>query len=71
MDGYVIAKGICKQPTAKRPFLVAVTSHDDEEDRRNSKLRGIHLQLAKPVESGQLARYRQSRVSCFSGDSAP
>ena len=63
MDGYAVAKWITEQPTAKRPFLVAVTGHDGEEDRRNSKLSGIDLHLAKPVEAGQLqgllARFRQ------------
>jgi CheY-like chemotaxis protein len=63
MDGYAVAKWITKQPATKRPFLVAVTGHDDEEARHNSKLSGIDLHLAKPVEAGQLqgllARFRE------------
>jgi CheY-like chemotaxis protein len=63
MDGYAVARWVTEQPMAKRPLLVAVTGHDDEEDRHNSKLSGIDLHLAKPVEAGQLqgllARFRQ------------
>jgi CheY-like chemotaxis protein len=63
MDGYAVARWIGKQPTAKRPLLVAVTGHDGEEDRRNSEQAGIDLHLAKPVDAAQLqhllARFRR------------
>jgi CheY-like chemotaxis protein len=63
MDGYALAKWITEKPATKRPLLVAVTGHHGEEDRRNSKMSGIDLHLAKPVEAGQLqgllARFQQ------------
>jgi CheY-like chemotaxis protein len=67
MDGYAVAKWITEQTAPKRPLLVAVTGHDDEEDRRNSKLSGIDLHLAKPVEAGQL----QGLLTRFSKVVAP
>jgi len=63
MDGYEVAKWIGDQPTDRRPFLVAVTGLDGEEDRRHSEMAGIDLHLAKPVDAGQLqcllARFQQ------------
>jgi two-component system, sensor histidine kinase len=63
MDGYEVAKWIGEQPSDRRPFLVAVTGLDGEEDRRHSKMAGIDLHLAKPVDAGQLqsllARFQQ------------
>jgi CheY-like chemotaxis protein len=63
MNGYEVAKWIGEQPTDKRPFVVAVTGFDGEEDRRNSELAGIDLHLVKPVDAGKLqgllARFQQ------------
>ena len=54
MDGYELARWIGRQPTEKRPFLVAVTGYGEKEDRRNSELAGIDLHLVKPVDAGKL-----------------
>src|SRR5260370_32507835 len=56
MDGYEVARRVQEQPAPKRPFLVAVTGRETDEDRRRSAEAGIALHLTKPVDPEGLQR---------------
>ena len=56
MDGYEVARRVQEQPGPKRPFLVAVTGRDTDEDRCRSEDAGIDLHLTKPVDPYGLQR---------------
>src|SRR5207245_1507119 len=45
LDGYEVAKELHRRSTSKRPFLIAVTGHGGEDDRRRSRLAGIDMHL--------------------------
>ncbi len=54
MDGWEVARRLQDWPTFKRPLVVALTGHGDDDDRRRSDEVGIDLHLIKPVDAGQL-----------------
>jgi CheY-like chemotaxis protein len=58
VNGWEVAKQVTEQwsrtPNGKRPLLVAITGHGQDEDRRRSHEVGIDLHLTKPVDPGQL-----------------
>ena len=56
MSGWEVAKWVTEQPAEKRPLLVAVTGHGQEEDCRRSEEAGIDLHLVKPVDPADLLR---------------
>ncbi|HBI41655.1 MAG TPA: hypothetical protein DDY78_02215 [Planctomycetales bacterium] len=56
MDGWEVARRMQDWPTFKRPLVVALTGHGDDEDRRRSAEVGIDLHLTKPVDAGQLQK---------------
>jgi CheY-like chemotaxis protein len=56
MDGWEVARRLQDWPTFKRPLVVALTGHGDDEDRRRSEDAGIDLHLTKPVDAGQLRK---------------
>ncbi len=56
MDGWEVARRLQDWPTFKRPLVVALTGHGDDEDRRRSEEAGIDLHLTKPVDAGQLQK---------------
>jgi two-component system OmpR family response regulator len=56
MDGWEVARRLQDWPTFKRPLVVAITGHGDDEDRRRSAEAGIDLHLTKPVDAGQLQK---------------
>jgi two-component system, OmpR family, response regulator len=56
MDGWEVARRLQDWPTFKRPLVVALTGHGDDEDRRRSEEAGIDLHLTKPVDAGQLKK---------------
>jgi two-component system, OmpR family, response regulator len=56
IDGYEVARRVQEQPGPKRPFLVAVTGRDTNEDRCRSEEAGIDLHLTKPVDPNGLQR---------------
>jgi two-component system, OmpR family, response regulator len=56
MDGWEVARRLQDWPIFKRPLVVALTGHGDDEDRRRSEEAGIDLHLTKPVDAGQLKK---------------
>ncbi len=54
MSGYDVARHLYQQKGEKRPLLIAVTGHGEEQDRLQSEEVGIDLHLVKPVDPGQL-----------------
>jgi CheY-like chemotaxis protein len=54
LDGWEVARRLQGHPAERRPLLIAVTGHDQEDDRRRSDEAGIDLHLAKPVGPDQL-----------------
>jgi CheY-like chemotaxis protein len=55
MNGWQVAQLLRDQATLKRPFFIAVTGYDNEEDKRRSAEEGVDLHLAKPVDPQELA----------------
>ncbi len=62
MDGWEVARRLQDWPHFKRPLVVALTGHGDDDDRRRSEAAGIDLHLTKPVDAcqlqGLLSRFR-------------
>src|SRR5262249_18265492 len=58
VNGWEVAKQVTEQwsrtPNGKRPLLVAITGHGQEQDRRRSQEAGIDLHLTEPVDPAQL-----------------
>jgi CheY-like chemotaxis protein len=54
VDGYQVAKILLARPAEKRPLLVAVTGHGQEDDFKRSLEAGIDLHLVKPADPEQL-----------------
>jgi len=54
MDGYQLARQIRELPAKKRLFLIALTGHGRDSDRRLSADAGIDLHLLKPADPEQL-----------------
>jgi CheY-like chemotaxis protein len=50
MDGWQVARRFQEPTWAKKPFLIALTGHGSEEDRRRSLVCGIDLHLVKPLD---------------------
>jgi CheY-like chemotaxis protein len=51
MNGWELAKLLREQAKRKKPFIVAITGHGEEEDFQHSLEVGINLHLLKPVDS--------------------
>jgi len=54
MDGYQLARRMCELPAKKPLFLIAITGHCRETDRRHSAEAGIDLHLTKPADPEKL-----------------
>lgn len=54
MDGWQLARRLRRLEGPKRPLLVALTGHADEEDVRRSRKAGIDLHLTKPTDASRL-----------------
>ena len=54
MDGWQLARRLGRLDAPKRPLLVALTGHGDEEDVRRSRKAGIDVHLTKPADAAQL-----------------
>jgi CheY-like chemotaxis protein len=50
MSGYEVARRLRESLFDKPPFILAVTGHGRESDRRRSEEAGIDMHLAKPVD---------------------
>ena len=56
MDGYELAGHLGREPWADGVFLVAVTGHARDEDRRRSHEAGFHAHLSKPIDLAAIRR---------------
>ncbi|QEL20124.1 response regulator [Limnoglobus roseus] len=54
MDGCEMVRRLIAKADAKRPFLVAVTGREGEDDRQRAMQAGVDLYLVKPVEPAAL-----------------
>jgi CheY-like chemotaxis protein len=62
LDGWEVARRVRKGLGARPCGMVAVTGHDEPDDRARSRQAGIDLHLAKPVDPGALG-FALDRVS--------
>lgn len=70
MDGFELARQVIVKAGIKRPFLIAMTGREAEEDRRKAKDAGVDLYLVKPVEPAALIGMLD-RLSRFLAPSIP
>jgi CheY-like chemotaxis protein len=56
MDGHEVARRLREQAIEKRPLLIAITGHAQEEYRIRSEEAGLDLHLIKPIEPDDLRR---------------
>ncbi|HMC88777.1 MAG TPA: response regulator [Gemmataceae bacterium] len=56
LNGLEVARKLREKAERRRPFLIAITGHDREEDRQRSCEAGIDLHLVKPLDSAQLEK---------------
>jgi DNA-binding response OmpR family regulator len=54
IDGFEVAAATRSVAWSRRPLIVAVTGHDDDEHRRRAKAAGIDHFLVKPVNIEEL-----------------
>lgn len=71
IDGCAFLKAVRRLPekSGGRTPAVALTVHNEPEDRRRSIATGFRLHLAKPVTAGQLA-YKLATLLSLSDDAA-
>jgi signal transduction histidine kinase/BarA-like signal transduction histidine kinase len=63
VTGYEVATRLRRQPTTRRPLIVAVSGFGDEKARERSRQSGIDHHLVKPVEFDELLRVIAGGVS--------
>jgi len=56
MDGHEVARRLQAQAIEKRPLLIAITGHAEDEYRLRSEEAGLDLHLIKPVQLDDLRR---------------
>ena len=56
LSGYDVAKVFRRHPEKTRPFLVAITAWDTEQDRELGRQAGFDLYLTKPIDPRELLR---------------
>ncbi len=56
MNGHEVARRLLAQAVEKRPLLIAITGHTQEEYRLRSEEAGLDLHLVKPIEHEELRR---------------
>jgi DNA-binding response OmpR family regulator len=66
MDGYQVARRLRREPTDRRPVIVAVSGFGQREDRLHSYESGIDLHLTKPVDAEELLALLE-RLQVLSG----
>jgi CheY-like chemotaxis protein len=54
LDGFEVAAATRSVAWSRRPYIVAVTGHNDDEHRRRAKAAGIDHFLVKPVNIEEL-----------------
>ncbi|MCO6430597.1 MAG: response regulator [Deltaproteobacteria bacterium] len=60
MDGIEVAKRLRSEPATRNAILIAVTGHDEEEDKARTKEAGFDHHLTKPVQFEVLERLAAS-----------
>jgi CheY-like chemotaxis protein len=61
MDGYEVARKLRTRPNGAKAYLVALTGHSGETDRRRSVDAGFDLHLVKPVDLTKVATLLEER----------
>jgi len=56
MDGYEVARSIRKEPTDKRPRLIAMTGYGQATDRQNAFDAGFDAHIVKPASADKILR---------------
>lgn len=70
MDGCEMVRRLIARAEVKRPFLVAITGREAEDDRKRAAEAGVDLYLVKPVEPAALIGMLD-RLSRFLAPSIP
>jgi signal transduction histidine kinase/ActR/RegA family two-component response regulator len=60
MDGFGVARTLRREPSARSPWLIAISGYGQEEDQRHSQESGFDLHLTKPVDPAELQRLLDS-----------
>jgi CheY-like chemotaxis protein len=63
MDGYEVARQLRLQPSGRDMYLVALTGHSGEAEKRRSAQAGFDLHLVKPVDIASVATLLEKRFS--------
>jgi CheY-like chemotaxis protein len=63
MDGYELARRLRASPSGADLYLVALTGHSGEAERRRSVEAGFDLHLVKPVDLTKVADLLRKRFS--------
>jgi CheY-like chemotaxis protein len=61
MDGYEVARHLRAQPTGPDMYLVALTGHSGDVEKRRSAEAGFDLHLVKPVDVMRVATLLEKR----------
>ncbi|HEX4339485.1 MAG TPA: response regulator [Polyangiaceae bacterium] len=61
MNGYEVAGALRKLPGGSALYLVALTGHSGEAERRRSVEAGFDLHLVKPVDLAEVAQLLEQR----------
>jgi signal transduction histidine kinase/CheY-like chemotaxis protein len=56
LNGYEVARAVCRERRGARPFLLALTGFGQEDDRRRALEAGFDAHLVKPVDLKELDR---------------
>jgi CheY-like chemotaxis protein len=67
-DGYQLARTIRRNPRWRPLRLVAVTGHDEPEDRRRGREAGFDVHLAKPIDLDWLLGFLARPAAAMTGD---
>lgn len=63
MDGYEVARQLRAQPSGRDMYLVALTGHSGDTEKRRSAEAGFDLHLVKPVDVTSVATLLEKRFS--------
>jgi CheY-like chemotaxis protein len=63
MDGYEVARRLRAQPAGRYMYLVALTGHSGDAEKRRSAEAGFDLHLVKPVDVTSVATLLDRRFS--------
>lgn len=61
MDGYEVARRMRAEPSGREMYLVALTGHSGDAERKRSAEAGFDLHLVKPVDVTSLSKLLDTR----------